>query len=388
MTSTHDGIIGRRVGLNLLYLVPGAVGGTETYARQLVRALAARCPQTLFLAFCGREAAPSLRAEGWPANVRVVELPVRCAVKPARILAELTLLPAAARRHRVDLLHSLGTTSPLSGAAPRVVTVHDLIYDHFPDAFPAAARAGLRLLVPLGARRARRVLTDSHATLEDVVQRLKVPRERIDVAWLGVASENGCVPTPAADLRERHALGEARVLLCVSPALPHKNLHALLEAFAEVEGEPVLVIAGHPGRAREALESHIGELGLAARVRLTGWISDADLEGLYALADGFVYPSLHEGFGLPILEAMRRGVPVACSNATSLPEVAGDAALLFDPGDRAAMTGAMSELLAAGPQVRERVGRGLRRAAGFGWETCAQRTLASYERALDAAATL
>ena len=388
MTSAHDGIIGRRVGLNLLYLIPGAVGGTETYARQLVRALAQRCPQTLFLAFCGREAAPSLRAEGWPANVRIVELPVRCAVKPARILAELTLLPAAARRHRVDLLHSLGTTSPLSGAAPRVVTVHDLIYDHFPDAFPPAARAGLKLLVPLGARRARRVLTDSHATRDDVVARLRVPAERVDVAWLGVGLDADGVPTPASELRERLGLGDARVLLCVSPALPHKNLHALLDAFAAVAGEPVLVIAGHPGRAREALLAHAGELGLGDRVCLTGWISDADLEGLYALAGGFVYPSLFEGFGLPILEAMRRGLPVACSNATSLPEVAGDAALLFDPGDRAAMTAAMAELLAGGSAVGERVARGLRRAAGFGWETCAQRTLATYERALAAASTI
>ena len=373
---------GLRIGLNLLYLVPGAVGGTETYARQLAGALATAHPRTLFLVFCGREAQSSLRAQGWPENVRVIALPVRCANKPARIAAELTLLPAAARRHRVDLLHSLGTTSPLTGACPRVVTIHDLIYDLFPQSFPGPARAGLRLLVPLGARRARRVLADSHATARDIVERLHVPAGRVDVVWLGLGLENSAAATASDVLRERLELGGRRVLLCVSPALPHKNLPALIDALARAGGDAMLVIAGHPGREREALLAHVERLGLGDRVRLTGWISDADLEGLYALADGFVYPSLSEGFGLPILEAMRRSVPVACSNATSLPEVAGDAALLFDPGDSDAIASAMRTLLDGGPQIEQQVARGRARAATFSWAACAERTLASYERAL------
>ncbi len=206
--------------------------------------------------------------------------------------------------------------------------------------------------------------------------------DRVDVAWLGTGLERGDA-TGAAELRERHGLGDAGVLLCVSPVLPHKNLDALVEVFAGIGGDPVLVIAGHPGRGRAALQAHLERLGLGDRVRLTGWVFDADLEGLYALADGFVYPSLFEGFGLPVLEAMRRGLPVACSDATSLPEVAGDAALLFDPADGAGMADAMRVLLAGGARCDELAARGRARAAQFTWQRCAAATLRTYERALE-----
>jgi glycosyltransferase involved in cell wall biosynthesis len=373
----------RRVGLNLLYLVPGQVGGSEVMARRMVDAVARKRPDVRFVAFCGREAAPSLREEGWPANVAVHELPVRAQSKPLRAGAELTLLPAVARKARVDLLHSLGTTSPPVTAQPSVATILDLIYDHYPDTFPTAARLGLKALVGPGARAADRVIAISHAVERDVVERLRVKPERIDVVHLGFGMRRPGTVTPQRELRERFGLGDRRVVLCVSAALVHKNLQRLVDAFAALDVPGThLVLAGHAGREQEALTARAAQAGVAERVTLTGWIAAEDLEGLYALTEVCAYPSLHEGFGLPVLEAMARDKPLASSNATSLPEVAGDAAELFDPLDTTAMATAIRRLLTQEEHARELVERGRRRVAHFTWERCADGVLASYERAL------
>ena len=350
-----------RIGLNLLYLVPGAVGGTEIYARHLVTALAQLRPGDEFVAFAGEEAAPTF---AFPPNVTTHRLPVRAANKPLRIAAEMTLLPAAARRARVDVLHSVGTTSPLVAGCPSVVTIHDLIYEHFPATFPRASRLGLRALVGPGARRATRVHAISEFTKRDVVERLRVPAERVDVVLNGYGIAPAERVTPEDELRARFGIGDdERVVLCVSAALEHKNLRRLIEAMEGVNAR--LVIAGHPGRER---------LGGAT---FTGWVDDADLEGLYALASAAVYPSLFEGFGMPALEAMARGVPLACSNATSLPEVTGDAAVLFDPRDVAAMREAIRKVLGSDALVA----RGRERAAQFTWERCARGVWGVYEKA-------
>jgi glycosyltransferase involved in cell wall biosynthesis len=372
------------VGLNLLYLVPGEVGGSEIMARRMVDALARERPSTRFTAFCGREAGPSLRAEGWPSNVEVHELPVRARSKPARIAFEVGALPVAAARARVDVLHSLGTTSPpVVVGRPSITMILDLIYEAYPDTFPLPARLGLRALVGPAARRATRVVTISHAVKADVVARLRVPAERIDVVHLGLGMRAEPVVTPEAQLRERMGLGDGRVVLCVSAALVHKNIPRLLEGFAALGPgfeDCRLVVAGHAGRELGALQAQIASLGLDGRVVLTGWISAEDLEGLYGLATCCAYPSLYEGFGMPVLEAMARGVPLVSSNATSLPEVAGDAALLFDPHDSAALADALRRVLcdpALADDLRE---RGRERAAYFTWERCARAMLAVYDR--------
>jgi len=371
----------RRVGLNCLYLVPRHVGGTEIYARELIAALALERPQVEWVVFAGVEAASVLPDPSWPANVRVRRVPVKAAVKPLRLAAELAALPVLARQERLDLLHSLGTTTPLHGAVPRVVTVHDLIYHHYPGTFPSAARHGLELLVPRGARRAARVQVSSHATKEEVVRLLRLDPGRVDVVPLGLGMRTAADPTPAERLRVAHGLGDAPIVLSVAAALPHKNLDRLIRAMRSVP-DALLVLVGHAGRDTPRLRTLAETLGVGPRVRFTGWVSDEDLEGLYRAAAAFVYPSLHEGFGLPVLEAMRRGLPVACADATSLPEVAGPAALLFDPTSEADITRATELLLEGGPDVEERVRLGRSRALEFGWDRTARAALASYAAAL------
>ena len=372
-----------RVGLNLLYLLPGRVGGTEIYARRLVDALARQRPDDEFVAFAASDAADVLRDAGWPANVRVHRIPVPAAVKPLRAAAEQTLLPGAAKRAKVELLHSLGTTSPLVAGVPSVVTVHDLIYEHFPDTFPPAARLGLQASVGPGARAADRVIAISEATATDVAERLRVPRERIDVVPNGYGQQPGAEATLEAELREKLQLDDRRVVLCVSAALVHKNLPRLIDAVGSLGDDSLhLVLAGHAGRETEALEAHAGNVGIGERMTLTGWVSDEDLEGLYRLASIAVYPSLFEGFGLPVLEAMARDLPLACSNTTALPEVAGDAADLFDPTDVDAIASAIRRLLDDDQHAAELVRRGRERVGQFTWERCAGGVWASYERAL------
>ena len=365
--------------------MPRQVGGTEIYARQLVRELALARPDVEWIVFAAGEAAPSLAGEGWPDAVRIVRVPVNAESKPARVGFELARLPALAAREGVDLLHSFGTTSPLHGPGPRVVTIHDLIYHHYSGDFPLASRLGLEALVPLGAHRARRVVVPSEATKRDVVRLCRVRAEKVDVVPLGPGM-GSFDPTPEPELRERLDLGEAPVVLTVSPPLPHKNLDRLLEGHAllgDMTPAPLLVLVGHAGRERERLRARIADLGVEERVRVTGWISDEDLEGLYRMADCCAYPSLYEGFGLPVLEAMLRGTPLACSDATSLPEVAGEAAELFDPTDAGAIAAAVRRLLDDRAHAADLVERGRRRAERFSWQRTARETLASYERALN-----
>jgi glycosyltransferase involved in cell wall biosynthesis len=375
----------RRLGVNLLYLVPGAVGGSEIYARNLLRAIARRNPELELVAYVGREARDSLAQESWAGQTEFVVSPAPSAIKPLRVAAELSWLPARARRDRVELLHSLGTTSPVWCPVPSVTTVLDVIYHHFPDTFPAASRLGLRLVVPAGARRAERVIAISAAGKRDVAQTLHLRPDKIDVVHLGFAGKDASAPTPAAELRERHGLGEDPLVLTVAAALRHKNIFRLIEAFARLEGSARLVVVGHAGLDQARLQAHAAELGVGERVHFTGWVDEADLEGFYAAASVFVYPSLMEGFGMPVLEAMYRDVAVACSNVSAMPEVVGDAAELFDPFDVDAIATAIARLLADPDRRAELVARGHERWKAFSWERAADETLAVYERALAAA---
>jgi glycosyltransferase involved in cell wall biosynthesis len=374
----------RTIGLNLLYLVPGKVGGTEVYARRLVHALAQAHPRWRWVVYCGTDARAGLESEYWPDTVRIVSAPRPSRDKASRAALELSWLAWRAASDHLHLLHSLGTTSPLTTSCPRIVTVHDLIYLHYPETFPQVARFALRRLVGPGARRADRVIADSQAGKDDIVAHLRVRSERIDVVHLG-ANITRVEPASEAEVRARYGIRDRKVCLCVSAALVHKNLDALIEAFGRIAGareDLVLVIAGHAGREGDRLRAAAGRTGHADRILLTGWISDEDLEALYALATCCVYPSLHEGFGLPVLEAMARGVPLACADASSLPEVAGDAADLFDGRDTAAIGRAIEKLLDDRAHAQMLVERGLERVRQFTWERCAASTLESYERAL------
>lgn len=371
------------VGLNLVFLVPGETGGMEVAARELLPALVQGAPAgTRFTAFVNREAAAA-HSGPWFDLMPAVRVPVRASRRLEWVAGEQLLLPRLAARAGVDVLHSLASTAPARGPFRRVVTVHDLIYRLLPEAHFGVRAYAMRLLVPLAARRSDRVVAVSHATARDI-ERFGLARpDRIDVVPNGPGAVRAAAPTNARALRARLGLGDRHVLLTLSAKRPHKNLARLVAAHARLPApRPVLVLPGYPTPHEEQLRREAAILGTADEVRLLPWVSAADLEGLYALAAAFVYPSLYEGFGLPVLEAMRRGVPVACSDRSSLPEVAGDAALLFDPDDVGSIAAALGILLSEPARVEALREAGRRQAARFSWEATARGTLASYARAL------
>jgi glycosyltransferase involved in cell wall biosynthesis len=371
----------RHVGLNLVFMVPGETGGMEVAARALVPVLRDAAPGVRFTAFVNREAA------GEDLGIESVVVPVRATNRLEWVRGEQLLLPGLARRSGCELVHSLASTAPARGPFVRVTTIHDLNYLVVPDAHFGVRGLGMRVLVPLGARTAHRVIADSESTADDLRARLRVPAGKIDIVPLGLGQVATAAPTPAAELRKRLHLGTRPVVLSLSAKRPHKNLRGLLDALARIppERRPVVVLPGYATPHEAELREHVASLGLDGDVRFEGWTSAADLEGLFALAGAFVYPSLYEGFGLPVLEAMARDVPVATSDRASLPEVAGDAALLFDPTDPAAIATAIERLLGE-PETAERLrAAGRERAATFTWERTARLTLESYERALAAA---
>ena len=372
------------VGLNLIFLVPGETGGMEVAARESIPALLAAAPPGMrFTAFVNREAAAA-GGGPWGELLPAVAVPVNARNRVQWVLGEQTLLPALAARAGIELMHSMASTAPLWGRFRRVVTVHDLIYARFPEAHAGIRDKGMRLLVPGAVRRSHRVIADSNSTRDDLVQLLGVDPTRIDVVPLGLGTLQREQPLPERDLRARLQLGERSVVLSLSAKRPHKNLLALIGALARIAPEmrPVLVLPGYPTAHEAELRAHAAALGIADDVRFSAWLSSAELEGLWAIARAFVFPSLYEGFGLPVLEAMARNVPVACSNASSLPEVAGDAAVLFDPHDEAAIASAIARLL-VDETLRARLqARGLARVRRFTWDRTAQLTLESYARAM------
>jgi glycosyltransferase involved in cell wall biosynthesis len=370
------------VGLNLIFLVPGETGGMEVVARELIPALLAEAPAGMrFTAFVNREAAAA--AGPWGELLPAVTVPVNARNRVQWVLGEQTLLPRLAAREGVDLMHSLASTAPLWGRFRRVVTVHDLIYARFPEAHAGIRDKGMKVLVPQAVRRSHRVIADSQSTRTDLIELLGVRRDLIDVVPLGLGSVRRDAPLPERDVRARFELGERQVLLSLSAKRPHKNLLALIGALAllPVEDRPLLVLPGYSTAHEAELRERAASEGVAGDVRFPAWVSAEEVEGLWALAAAFVFPSLYEGFGLPVLEAMARGVPVACSNASSLPEVAGEAALLFDPRDEPAIAEALRRLLDDSALREQLRARGLARVAEFTWDRTARLTLESYRRA-------
>jgi glycosyltransferase involved in cell wall biosynthesis len=371
------------VGLNLLFLVPGATGGMEVYASELIPELVAAAPEHRFTAFVSREAAA---AEGpWRELDGCVVVPVSSSSRLARVRGEQQLLPPLARRAGVDLVHSLASTAPAWGRFCRVTTIHDLIYRLVPEAHPGLLSLGMRVLVPLAARRSDRIIVDAASTRDDLQRLLGVAPDRVDVVPLGLGRTPQTAPLPEADLRRRLDAGDRPIVLSVSAKLAHKNLIRLISALATIPAaeRPLLVLPGYPTPHEQELRERAVALGVSADVRLLAWVSGEELEGLYAAAAAFVFPSLAEGFGLPVLEAMARGVPVACSARGALAEVAGDAALLFNPLEESEIAQAIRRLIEDGDEAARLATAGRERAARFSWQTAAAGTLAAYRRAVD-----
>lgn len=336
-----------RVGLDLLFLDPHVSGGRETYVRELLRALGDRVRVTAFL---NRESAAA--GPGWWTELpeRAVVLPGASARNRARWAAgEVLLLGPAAVRAGVDVLHCPANFAPPVVELPLVLTLHDLHFRVQPDTVRTASRLASELLVRAAARRADRVIAPSRSAAEELEREL-------GLTGVTVVTHGLTPPRPA----EPAELGEAPVVLSVATNVPHKDLQTAL-AVGRLVPEARLVLIG-------AGTEVLGGLGAVE-----------DVEPFYARADAVLLTTRHEGFGFPVIEAMLRGVPVACTDLPVLREVAGSHATFFPAGDAEAGARAVREALGAAPDPRAR-----EHAGGFSWEAAARATMDVYRDALHA----
>jgi glycosyltransferase involved in cell wall biosynthesis len=367
----------RKILLNALYLDPGVSGGPETYLRGLVPALAGEFPGLELTVATTRSGAAALREDGWEEFARIVALPCEDGQRVRRQLSEQILLPALVRRLRPDIVHSLASLAPLAPGAPAVVTLHDVTFLLTPT-FGRTTTAGMGMLMRAAAARAARLISVSAAARDEICAVLGTDPARFDVVHHGYEPFRGERVSSEGELRSRYALGEARLALCLAAKRPHKNQELLIRAAGALDDDVRILLAGHPEEYEDRLRALTRELGVESRVQFAGYVSDADREGLFRIAACAALPSLGEGFGLPVVEALAHGVPVACSDLTVLREVGGDLPHFFDPRDPAsaarAVAGALSDTRTAvlGPE----------HAAQFTWAAAARRTHAAYGHAL------
>jgi glycosyltransferase involved in cell wall biosynthesis len=379
--------------------------GTEHYSWRLIHALVALCQgpraEHHFRLYTREAPPPGSLPTG--SGVESVIIPFPRLWTHIRLSAEMLL-------RRPDVLYVPAHVLPLIHPRRSVVTIHDLGYLFYPDAHQPAERVYLERSTRWNARVATRVITISAATRDDLISAYGVDPARVIVVYPGVNEEVRRVDDPAqiAAVRARYRLPE-RYLLYVGTLQPRKNLIRLVRAYAdllrdqprsgtmsqyasqsvsETVSEPAsrslpqsvsLVLAGKRGWLYDTLFAEVSNLGLEQHVHFTGYVEQADLAALISGADAFVYPSLYEGFGFPILEAMACGVPVVCARSSCLPEVGGDACLLVDPHDEADLARALTRVLSDAQLRAELIERGYRRTAGFTWERCARETLAVLE---------
>ena len=356
-----------RIGINALYLIPGGVGGTEIYLRNLLAALARFDTTNEYFVVTNAETGTAIDA----GRMQLLPQAVRATNRPARLLFEQTELPALAHRHRFDCLLNPGFTAPAALACPNVTVFHDLQHKRHPEYFRRFDLPAWNLFLWIAVKRSRILIADSAATAADITRYYNVAPERIRTVPLGVEDEFFRL----ADCRAPEPF-----FLCTSTLHPHKNLERLIHAFSEFRGRRPghrLVITGVRGFHAQAVETLAAACDGA--VELTGWISRERLYDLFRRASALFYPSTFEGFGLPVVEAMAAGVPLACSDIEPLRSIVGDAAIRFRPDDTAAIVDAMERiddsLVAA---ARER-------AQAFTWEACARGTLEAIRDAVSGA---
>ena len=307
-----------------------------------------------------------------------------------RIWVEQVETPRLLREIKADLYHGLLNVLPLRTRCPTIVSVMDLSFLTQPHTHRWFNRTYLALFARLSCRKAARVITISEHTKRDVMNYFGVAPDRIDVTPLGVTENFRRLPDESiARFKQDHKIGEQAVFFLGSIE-PRKNLTRLIEAFAQLNLQspisnlqsPQLFIGGSLGWKYDETLARFQSLGLGQQVQLIGRVAETDLPKWYSACNAFVYPSLYEGFGLPVLEAMACGAPVITSNVTSLPEVLGDAGIVVEPTDIAALAAALSQVLCQPQLQTELRAKAIQRAAQFTWQRTAQQTFESYRRVL------
>jgi len=362
--------------------VGSQLAGNETYAVNLIEALAAVDQSNQYTLYVTRQSAIDRFANRWP------NFNVKRTVPHTPLVRIPVTLSAELRRNPVDVLHVQYTAPPLA-PCPVVATIHDLSFEHLPETFNRRSRAQLRLTVRRTARKAAQILTLSEFSRRDIVDTYSIAPDRVSVTPAAAPSHFKPIKdeTELRKIREIYGI-ERDYILSVSSIQPRKNLIRLIEAYSCLRGSrpegklPQLVLVGKRGwldnETFRAAQRHSANNDIA----FTGYVAEKDLPALYSGATCFVYPSFFEGFGLPVLEAMQCGAPVIAGNRTSIPEVVGKAGLLLDPFDTNSLVQALTRMLDDSEYRAALRIQGLERARQFDWKQTAQMTLQAYQKAV------
>lgn len=360
-------------------MLVGKQTGIGRYVTHLAQEMIAIAPTDLsFSALC-------LPTDKVPEGIkRYVLEGVASGARPMSLLQQL-VVPWSVRQSGCDLYHYPSYDPPWLLPRPFVATCYDIEPLRHPELFSARIVWYYRLFA-IGLRRAERVIVISENTGRDLVDLLHIPPERIRVIYLGVDPSFRPVDNPQtlATVRQQYFLPE-RYVLYLGNTMPHKNLPRLIDAMAQVhrqEPDVALLLAGRRDKYRPAIKQAIAIAGLENVVRFLGGISEEDLPVLLSGAQVFAYPSLYEGFGLPVLEAMACGTPVLTSNRSSLPEVVGDCAIVVNPEDTTAIADGILRLLSSPAEAKRFSNAGIQRARQFSWELCAEQHMAVYREVL------
>jgi len=369
-----------RIGLNLLYLLPGIVGGTEKYATGLLQALDSISPSEEFWLFVNKETdSHHLFQSG---NWRIVTCPVYAISRIIRYIWEQIGLPFQVKKHCPDLLHSLGYVQPLHLPCKSVVTIHDLHFRNIGNFMSPIRRALLRYFITQSAKRADHIITVSKYSKRQIVELLGVHPKKVTVTYNAVRPLR---PVSFEKLGQQYGIHRPYIFALSSPS-PHKNLGNLIKAFALLKQRGFekfkLVLSGHKPNNSETLNRAIHELKLNNEIVFTGYVPENVLAGLYNHAKIFVFPSLYEGFGIPVLEAFLYETPVACSRVAALPEIAGNAAHYFDPKNIEEIAGVIGRILCNENLRTSLIEKGKKRVTQFTWEETARRTIEVYKKVI------
>lgn len=374
-----------RIGVDITAAVTQG-GGIGRYTRELIYALVRADKENEYCLFSAKQPAvlpvPDPIPTGENIDYHQAPLGERWLY---RLWYRLRLpLPVQLVTGQIDLFHSPDfVLPPVRGDVPTILTVHDLSFIHYPNTFTPALVNYLNGVVPWSVERATHILADSQATKEDLTNIWNVPAEKVTVLYSGVSGRFRPVTDKKqlAAVRKKYDIGDKPYLVSVSTLQPRKNFQMLIQAFKPVAKQQPhnLIIAGGKGWLYEEMLAEVEKQRLEGRVKFIGFVADSDLPSLYSEASLMVFPSLYEGFGLPLLEAMACGVPVLTSNASCLPEVAGEAAVLLSPTDQAAWSQTMNELLSNSGQRAKLVAAGFLQARKFTWKKAAGQLLEIYQ---------
>ncbi len=319
---------------------------------------------------------------GWPAGA-IVTTRWPTANPLIRIMWEQVAWPWYAARHQLDLLHSMAFVTPLNNPCPIVVTVYDLSFIHHPDHFPPLKRSYLTRQTKRSCRTARRIVAISESGRRDIHELFGVPLERIDVVPPGVDATFRLINEAEVEAFRRRERLPKRFFLHVGTLQPRKNIPLLIEAFAQMPRQDVgLVLVGGEGWSFDQIYRRVEEMDLRDRIRFAGYVPDLDLPLWYNAAAALVFPSVYEGFGMPVSQAMACGTPVIAAKTSAVPEAAGEAALYFDPQDVSALAEHMVTVLDdSGTRATMRQ-VGLNQARKYSWQEAGEKMITIYQRAL------